>query len=307
MNWLILVAATVILDSLRIFIDNYTSDTYFKSTGAVSQKLFYAYAYIAVAFLAIVFLWGELSNIPTVDIIILIISGIISSISGIFYYKVLEIDDSNNLAIFIQLAPILYLIYDWCTGAKFVPLQLVAFVIILLAPFLVIFSSRKNARKTKIKAVILSFLYVLVAVIGNLFFVGVNSTDFNFGLVIAFIFLGKGLGNLIIIYSRPKLRRRYWAVFHKSHGKVLKPLILNSAIGFTKDFTYRASLVAAPTVALASVVSDSSEPIVVFLLGIVLTLIYPKFGREKLDRKNVLVHLVATIFVVIGIILIQVA
>lgn len=307
MNWLILVAAAVVLDSLRIFIDNYVSDAHFKGTGAVSQKLFYAYAYIAVAFLAFVFLWDEVTAIPLVTILILILSGIISSVAGIFYYKVLEIDDSNNLAIFIQLAPLLYLIYDWITGAEFSPLQLVAFVVILLAPFLIIFSSRKNARKTKIRATLLAFFYVVVSVFGNILFVQVNSDTFSLGLVIAFIFLGKGVGNLFIIYSQPKLRNRFWSVFRKGHGRVMRPLIFNSLVGFVKDFAYRAALVTAPTVALASVVSDSSEPVVIFILGIILTLIWPKFGREKLDRKTVLVHFASTILIVIGIILLQVA
>jgi hypothetical protein len=56
---------------------------------------------------------------------------------------------------------------------------------------------------------------------------------------------------------------------------------------------------------MASAASDSVTPVVIFFMGIVLTLIWPKFGREKLNRKNVLVHLVATMLVVIGIVLLQ--
>ena len=307
MSWLWLVAAAVILDSLRIFIDNYASDVYFKGTSSVSQKVFYAYAYIVVAVIVFLLSFQSLSALSLLTILLLILSGIISSIAGIFYYRVLEIDDSNNLAIFIQLAPLLYLIYDWFTGATFAPLQIVAFVVILLAPFLIIISSRKKSRKTKLKAALLAFLYVLVSVISNLIFVGVNSSEFNFGLVMAFVFLGKGIGNLAIVYSKPKLRKRFSVIYRKSHAKVLRPLIINSIVGFSKDFAYRAALVSAPAVALASVVSDSAEPVVVFLLGVVLTLIWPKFGREKLDKKSVLVHLVSTILVVIGIILIRLA
>ena len=61
----------------------------------------------------------------------------------------------------------------------------------------------------------------------------------------------------------------------------------------------------APSVALASAASDSTTPIMIFFMGIVLTILWPNFGREKLNRKSVLVHLIATVLVVAGIILIQ--
>ena len=40
MTWLILVIITVFVDAMRIFIDNYVSDVYFKGRGAASQKIF---------------------------------------------------------------------------------------------------------------------------------------------------------------------------------------------------------------------------------------------------------------------------
>jgi hypothetical protein len=40
-------------------------------------------------------------------------------------------------------------------------------------------------------------------------------------------------------------------------------------------------------------------------MGLLLTLIWPKFGREKLQKKVILVHFIATILVVIGIVLMQ--
>ena len=86
---------------------------------------------------------------------------------------------------------------------------------------------------------------------------------------------------------------------------MLRPLSINCLVRVVQQFAYRGALIAAPTVAIASVASDSAEPIVIFFMGLLLTLIWPKFGREKLQRKTVLVHLIATILVVVGIILLQ--
>lgn len=306
MIWLFLVGIATILDSARIFVDNYSSDVYFKGRGSVSQKLFYGYAFIIGAFILAAVTGFDFNANYWLNYLLFFASGLLSGIAGIPYYKALELDDSTNIGIFTQLAPIFYLVIGWfALGENFSPYQLVAFAVIILAPLLIIATTRKRSRKIKIKAVFYALLYVLIAVIGNVIFVKENTPDLNFLTEILFVFLGKGVSNLIIVYSHPKWRRRFYAVLKSSRKKVLRPLISNSIIGFTKDIMYRQGLILAPSIAVASAASDSAEPIVIFFMGIVLTLIWPKFGREKLDRKTVIIHLIATILVVAGIVLLQ--
>ncbi len=306
MGWLIFVGLATFLDSTRIFIDNYSSDVYFKGRGAVSQKLFYGYAFIVVAFVMAAITGFDFNANYFVNFAFFFVSGLLSAFSGIPYYRALELDDSTNIGIFTQLAPVLYLVFGWLFfGESLSPLQLVAFLIILSAPLIIIGTTRKRSRKIKIKAVLYAFLYVLIAVAGNLLFVKENVAELNFLSEMALVILGKGLGNLIIVYARPKWRRRFHAVLKESRKKVLRPLISNCLVDVAKDLTYRLGLIMAPVVAMASAASDSAEPIVIFFMGIVLTLIWPKFGREKLNKKSVLVHLVATILVVVGIVLMQ--
>lgn len=306
MIWLVFVSIATLLDSTRIFIDNYVSDVYFKGRGAVSQKHFYGYAFIFCAIIFAFITGFDFNTDYLTNFLLFFLSGLLSSFAGIPYYRALELDDSTNIGIFTQLAPILYLVLGWLfLNETFSPLQLLSFFIVISAPLLIVITTRKRSRKIKIKAVFYALLYVLIAVIGNLLFVKENTTELNFLTEILFIFLGKGIGNLIIVYTRPKWRRRFYSILSSSHKKVLRPLAINTVIGFTKDIAYRLGLVMAPTVAIASAASDSAEPIVIFFLGILLTLIWPKFGREKLDRKTVIVHLIATILVVVGVILLQ--
>ncbi len=305
MNWLILVAITVIFDASRIFIDNYVSDVYFKKNGAVSQKFFYGFTYIVMAIIILCVTGFNLFQTDYASIGLILLSGVIVSIAGIPYYKALEIEDSTNLGIFMQLAPILYLILGWFfLNDTFSPLQLVAFIIILTAPTIIILTAKKRSRKVKLKAVFLAFIYVLIAVIGNIIFVKANAGSLNFVDEIALLFLAKGITNLIIIYGRPKWRQRFQNIFKKDKI-ILRPMLANTLIGAAKDFAYRGALITAPAVALASAATDSTTPIVIFFMGIVLTLIWPKFGREKLDRKTILVHLIATVLVVVGIVVLQ--
>lgn len=306
MSWIIFVIITVLLASIVIYIDNYVSDFYFKGRGAASQKYFFAFAYIITAIILLLIFGIDFGISEPFRLLAIFASGLITSVAGIFYYKALEIDNSTNLGIFIQLAPILYLILGWLfAGDRISPLQFAASLIILMAPILIVLTARKNSRKIRIKAIIYTFLYVLIAVTGNFIFAKSNSTDINFATEIALVFLGKGIGNVIIMLTMSKWRRRFVNIVRQTHKKVLIPMSISAILNIIKDFCYRSALVLAPTIALASATSDSAQPIVIFFMGLLLTLIWPKFGRENLNRKSVIVHLIATILVVTGIILLQ--
>ncbi|MBR0424135.1 EamA family transporter [Candidatus Saccharibacteria bacterium] len=309
MSWLILVAIAVLFDVFRIFTDNYISDVYYKGREVASQKMFSAIGKTIVSIIILIAVGFSFTEFSPSTIWLLLLSGALLSLAEIPYYLALGIEDSTNIGIFIQLAPILYLILGWLfLGDTFSPIQLAAIAIILVAPVLIVMTSRKRSRKVKLHAVLLAFLYVLIAVIGNLIFVNVNAENFDTHFLIEEIsltILGTGLTDLIIMLALPKWRIRYYHVRKKSKNKVLIPLGISMTVGLIKSFAYRAALVAAPAVALASAASDSVEPIAIFFMGVILTLIWPNFGREKLDKKTVRIHLIATVLVVIGIVLMQ--
>ena len=309
MSWLILVAIAVLFDVFRIFTDNYISDVYFKEREVAAQKMFSAFGKTIVAIIILIVAGFSFTQFDPNIFWLMLLAGVLFSLAEIPYYLALGIEDSTNLGIFIQLAPVLYLILGWFfLGDTFSPIQLAAIAIILVAPILIVATSRKRSRKVKLHAIFLAFIYVLISVIGNLIFVSTNAENFDTHLLveeIALTILGTGLADILIMFLMPKWRLRYRHVIKKSKGKVRFPLAASMIVGIVKSFAYRSALVAAPAVALASAASDSVEPIVIFFMGVILTLIWPKFGREKLDRKTVRIHLIATILVVIGIVLMQ--
>lgn len=308
MNWLLIILTYIVIDSLVIYCDNYIADVYFKGKGSGGQKVVHGIGYILCSII-LAFAFGfDFNTVPLTAIFLILLSGFISSFSGIFYYRALEIEDSTNLSIFFQLAPVLYLIYEVLVlGKSFTWMQLLALVLILSAPLLIILTTRKNSRKTKLRAILLTAFYVIFSVVGHIIFVQTNN---NFEIIfldaMPVLFFSKGVSNLLLVYVfNKKLGKRFNEVVKISKKKVLKPLILNNLVCLFKDFLYRYGLMIAPALTLASAASDSAEPFVIFIMGIILTLINPKFGREKINKKSVIVHLIATGLVIAGILLIQ--
>lgn len=307
MNWLVFVALAVTFDSLRIFIDNYVSDVYFKGREATAQKFFYGWCNLGFGLMILLLLGLTVTEQTFMPLLLFVLSGIFSGVAGIPYVWALELDDSTNLGIFTQLSPVLYLILGWIfLGEQFSPIQLVAFALIIAAPILIVATTRKRSRKVKLRAVFYAFMYVFIAVIGNMIFVEADElVEWSLVQELALVFIGRGIADVLIIGGVKKWRRRFFVVLKKSRKKLLRPLTINYIVGFFKDIGYRGALITAPAVAMASAASDSIEPIVIFFMGLMLTLVWPKFGREKLNRKSVMVHLTATILVVVGISILQ--
>ena len=307
MNWLVVLAIAVVSDALRIFIDNYVSDVYFKEKGAVSQKIVSGIVTPILGIIILIVTGFNFTEIPPVALALLLMSGVLSSVAGIPYYKALEIDDSTNIGIFFQFSPILYLIIGWIIGdEQFSIIQLLACFIILAAPLLVVITAKKRSRKVRIKAALLAFISIIFYVASGETFIQGNIDGINIFSEIGLVLITKGLSDLLIIGSRRKLRRRLTKVVKSSRRKVLFPINISIVMRVIQEFSYRIGLIIAPSVAIASAASDAVEPAVIFFMGLLLTILWPKFGREKLQKKTVLVHFIATVLVVIGIVILRI-
>lgn len=307
MSWLAILAIAVISDALRIFIDNYASDYYFKEKGAVSQKIVSGIVTPILGIIILIVTGFNFTEIPPVALTLLLMSGVLGSLAGIPYYKALEIDDSTNIGIFFQFSPILYLIIGWIIGdEQFSIIQLLACFIILAAPLLVVITAKKRSRKVRIKAALLAFISIIFYVASGETFIQGNVDGINIFSEIGLVLITKGLSDLLIIGSRRKLRNRLAKVVKSSRRKVLFPINISIVMRVIQEFSYRIGLIIAPSVAIASAASDAVEPAVIFFTGLLLTILWPKFGREKLQKKTVLVHFIATVLVVIGIVILRI-
>ena len=307
MSWLAILAIAVISDALRIFIDNYASDYYFKEKGAVSQKIASGLILPIIGIIVLIVNGFNPSAVDPIAIILLLLSGLLGSLAGIPYYRALELDDSTNIGIFFQFSPILYLIIGWIIGdEQFSIIQLLACFIILAAPLLVVITAKKRSRKVRIKAALLAFISIIFYVASGETFIQGNVDGINIFSEIGLVLITKGLSDLLIIGSRRKLRNRLAKVVKSSRRKVLFPINISIVMRVIQEFSYRIGLIIAPSVAIASAASDAVEPAVIFYMGLLLTILWPKFGREKLQKKTVLVHFIATVLVVIGIVILRI-
>lgn len=305
MTWLVLAIVAAILGAFCTFSDNYITDVLFKGRVPQAQNVFFGPAYLVTAFLLV--LMFPLWSMPVLFAVGLVVAGAVSGLATIPYYIALSKDDSTNVTILQQLSPIFYLVLGRLfLGEEIVGGQLLAFLVVMIAPLIIILSSSKRGRETKMRTVglvlVKSFLSALAGTMIVFF-----AKDCDLVTMMFYVILGKGLFGVSATMGLEKWRRRFKNARKQSGAiRFWTTLVLDHFVSTTSDFTHYVALLLAPTVAMSSAIMKTLHPIFVFLFGVVLSVLWPNFGREKVKKRVILTNLIATTVAVIGIILMQV-
>jgi drug/metabolite transporter (DMT)-like permease len=115
-------------------------------------------------------------------------------------------------------------------------------------------------------------------------------------------FVGEGLFGAAIL-AVPRYRRQFVTLFRRNPGAVIGVNAANELINLGGGLGVRYASLLAP-VALVSAVSATTT-FFVFLFGILLTLFFPKFGREDLSARNVIQKAVGGVLIMTGVVMIQ--
>ncbi len=302
MLWLILCIIAALTWSVSAFIDNYQTDVIFKGKTPQAMKVLNGPVYILISVVVGIIMQIQIPEFAQIGLLML--SGALSSVGALAYYQALENEEATGAAIFYQLQPVLFLIVDFLIfGETITPKQILGFVVILMAPIIVVFSrKRAKSRRMAIHAALLLVLYVIIATASAEIAVR-SSASIDYRSVFVFYLFGRGFTDCLLGLI-PKYRKRHKYILKRSPKAYVGTVVLNQCLCAFADFVYRYGLVIG-VAALGSAVTNAAELILTFVLGIILSIVWPNFGREKLHRHLVIAHIIAVILCVIGIIIIQ--
>ncbi len=305
MHWIILCLIAAFGYSIAAFIDNYNTDIIFKSRKPQAIKVINGFHYLIIA--AIVFIFIGIKESSLEIILLSALAGAIASIASIPYYLGLRKEESTTAAIYYQLIPVFCIFADvFLLGKTLTTLQVFGFCIILTAPFIMILARRrKSARKFEIQASLFFLAYAALVSVSDIIFAKTEQQNTDQITMFFWFALGRAAFDIISAAIMPSWRKRIKQVRKDFPIKLFVMTALTVGICSAADFLIMLSFTITNT-SFATVVSNTSELIMTFMLGIILTVIWPNFGREKLNRHIVLSHLIAIVIVVVGVILTQI-
>ncbi len=299
--WILLACIASLFTALTVFLDNYAVDVLFKNKSPFAQKIVYLFLHPIVIIIIAVFF--SLEKVGLTTALLFVAVGALYSLALIPYYLALTKEDSTATEIFSQTEPIFCLLLGiWLLGEGLSTLQLISFILIILASFVTVAFRNKRTKKFGMRAILLTSLAAIIWAMSDLCFVAAGDNH-DYATTLMYILIGRAIVDFIIVTFFLKKERKYCFKMMKSGKlKFWWVLMTDYVLEISSDLIYRFALLLAP-MAIVSATGTATEVVFTFLLGLLLTLVWPKFGREKLQKRTILTHLIAIILLVIGIVI----
>lgn len=303
MSWFLVALAAPLIWSIINHIDKYLISKYFHGEGIGALMVFVGVVSIPFS-LAIFYLYPDVLNTPIFNATILILTGIIYNFAILFYLYALEEEDASLVVPFWQLAPVFtYFLGIFILGEHLGKTQIIGSIITLFGAVILSLELGGDSKlKIKKKAVLFMCLSSLFIALENIIFkkgaidesLFWNSVFWNQIGMIIFAF-----GCLFI----PAYRKSFKKTFNQNSTKVLGLNILEQIIETVGSIVNYFALFLAP-VALITLTTYSAQPFFVFTLGIILTLLFPKFIKEDISKKNLMIKLLSILIMALGVYLV---
>ena len=309
MTWVIFPILAAFFFTLGNFTNNYIVDTALqrKKPEAIHGTWVICHSLILIGILA-VFGVQVLAFDSFDQVLFMLLSGFITSIGAIPWFRALKGDDTFGVTVFGQTSPIIALILGFLfLNEQINSTQLIAFGLVFAAIFIVIFSAKKTKRsKINYKSALLITLACLIWVSADIIFMSAidPSEPHTFAHGLAWFTIGAIIGILsahLVFPDWSKILKK--SIFNRpKYTMFLVSSNVSEAIG---GVFIKIAIVLAPALSIAFITQRISQLFITFVLGIILSKLWPRFGREKLTRRAITAHFIALILAVAGIIILN--
>jgi drug/metabolite transporter (DMT)-like permease len=228
----------------------------------------------------------------------LVATGMLSVLAALCYLHALEMDEASFVTPFYQTGSIFaYVLGYFVLDETITFVQgLGALVIILGAIALSVQFGRRGIRFKRNVVALMLAASVFSAVNGVIF--KRIAVEAGFWASLFWAFVGQMTAGLVLLAYLPDYRRDFVSLFKQQKIAGIALIALSRTLfSVSEGVTLYATLLA--PVALVLVV-NSFQPLFVFTLGIVLTLLLPRVAKESLDRKKMLQKGMGVSLMVVG-------
>lgn len=299
MLWLFFAFLGPISWAVSTHIDKYLVEKYFKNSDTAVLMVFTA----IIGLLALPFIWfyePSVLTLPLLAIGIMTLSGALYMGAMLFYLRAIQGDEASVVAPLFQMSIVwTFLLAYLLLGETLTWYEVAGVVLILLGVLSVSFDSFFDCFRCKTRLLVLMVLSTFVLALSSVIF-KLFAIEDTFWATTFWTFVGEalfGAGILVI----PRYFREFSALFASHPGAVIGVNAANELINLGGGLAVRyASLFVAVTIVSAI---SSTTTLFVFAFGILLTLFFPRLGREEIGARDLFQKGIAALLVALGVFL----
>jgi drug/metabolite transporter (DMT)-like permease len=303
MNWIFIALVSPLAHAVVNHLDKYLISRYVKG-GSVGTLILFSALFAVVALPVIVLLEPAVFHSVTIQqAIVLMINGALLVVAIMFYLYALEDEEASYVVPFFQLVPVIGFILGYFLLRETLITQQIMGALLIVAGGVVLSLELVGGRyrlKTKLVLLMLgsSFFYAINAVIFKWI-----AVDQGFLNSLFWDLLGKFLFGVVLFFCVRSYREAFFNLLAHNKMTIISLNAINEVIALVGEAALVLAVLYAPVALVQSV--GGLQPAFVFVLGIVITLLFPKFGKESLERKLLIQKIVGIVIMTVGVYFIE--
>lgn len=296
MSWLLLALIPPALYAISNHIDKFLLSRYFKGSQVGSLVLFSS-LFSIFALPIIYFFERDLFSIGQLEIGVLIFNGIISILALVIYFYALDDDETSNVVPLMQLAPIISFILAYFILGEVLNFKEILACLLIVAGAVLISLNFQEKMKFKFKMVSLMILVSLLLAVATVVF-KVVALEGGFLVSLFWDFFGKVIIGVVFFILIKSYRGQFLNVIKNNNLSVLALNSFNEIIFIVADWIFCYVSLFIPVAVVSSL--GGAQPLFTLIFGFILTVYFPKLGKESMGKKDIAQKIIAIILIVIG-------
>ncbi len=293
-NWLLIAIWAPLLWAFSNHIDKYLITCYGTGLGIKGLITFSSLFSIVVAIVTFS-INPQVFAIASFNKILLLSSGFIYAFAILNYLFALSDDEASSVTPVFQLIPVFaFILGFFFLGETLASKQIVGGLIVILGAILISINLQ-NFKFKKKAFLLISLSSILFAVYQILF--KVSAVD-SFAISIFWQAIGTVLAGLLFLSLRD-FRQQFFSVFKKGNSAMVWWSVVVEGFTMGGNLLVSQTVLLAPAVALVLLV-ESFQPMCVFILGVLITVFFPSFGKENLSKGVISQKILAIAILLFG-------
>lgn len=299
MNWFLIALINPIAHAFVNHLDKYLISKYLKG-GSVGTLILFS-SLFAVVTLPIIWIIhpSVFETITFARALTLMINGAALVVAIICYLYALDYDEASYVAPFFQLVPIFSFLLGYAIlGETLLTNQILAATLIVGGS--AILSVEFKQGKARIKK------QLVVLMLGSSFFYAINAVIFKsiaahqgFLDSLFWDMAGKVVFGIVLFLWVKSYREQFISLLKSNRFTIISLNIINELLAIIGEVSLVLAVLLAPVVLVQSV--GGLQPMFVFIIGILITMFFPKFGRENLGVRDLVQKFIAIVIITAGV------
>jgi uncharacterized membrane protein len=294
--WLIFAFSGPILWAVSTHLDKYLVEKYFKHSNVAVLLVFTA----LIGLFTLPFVWlldPDVVGVSLANAALMAFSGVLYMGGMLLYLQALQSEEASAVAPFFQAAPLIGFVLGYLVlGEVLSPAQMAGGALVIGGTMLVSLRSDRQRTRLKLRLAALMLSAALVLALSSLIF-KLFALRADFWPTTFWMFVGEALFGAALL-AIPSYRRQFIDLTRQNPGAVLSINAANELINLGGGLGNRFALVLAPLGLVQAI--GSTTTLFVFGFGVVLSLFFPRLGRENLARGELLHKGLAAVLVAAG-------